>query len=37
MGAAREMKEQGTFTFAEKAISYAELNALMDRPGVRPS
>jgi 2-methylisocitrate lyase-like PEP mutase family enzyme len=25
--AAREMQEQGTFTFAEDAVKYAELNA----------
>jgi 2-methylisocitrate lyase-like PEP mutase family enzyme len=29
MNAAREMSEQGTFTFAEKAIPYADVNALM--------
>ena len=29
VSAAREMKEHGTFTFAEKAISYADLNAMM--------
>jgi 2-methylisocitrate lyase-like PEP mutase family enzyme len=29
MSAAREMKEHGTFTFAEKAIAYAEFNAMM--------
>jgi 2-methylisocitrate lyase-like PEP mutase family enzyme len=29
MSAAREMKERGTFTFAEKAIAYAEFNAMM--------
>lgn len=29
MSAAREMKEQGTFTFAERAISYADVNAMM--------
>lgn len=27
--AAREVKEQGTFTFAESAVSFGELNALM--------
>ena len=27
--AAREIREQGTFIFAEEAISYAELNMLM--------
>jgi 2-methylisocitrate lyase-like PEP mutase family enzyme len=29
MSAAREMKEHGTFTFAERAIPYADVNALM--------
>lgn len=29
MSAAREMKEKGTFTFAESAIPYAEVNAMM--------
>jgi 2-methylisocitrate lyase-like PEP mutase family enzyme len=34
MNAAREMKDHGTFRFAETAISYAEVNALMrGRPG----
>jgi 2-methylisocitrate lyase-like PEP mutase family enzyme len=31
MNAAREMKEQGTFGFAEGAISYADANRLMGR------
>ena len=30
VSAAREMKDHGTFTFAEKAIPYADLNAMMD-------
>ena len=29
MSAAREMKEHGTFTFAEKAIPYADVNSMM--------
>jgi hypothetical protein len=29
MSAAREMKERGTFTFAEQAVSYADLNGMM--------
>ena len=29
VSAAREMKEHGTFTFAEQAIPYADLNAMM--------
>lgn len=29
VNAAREMKEHGTFTFAEKAIAYADFNAMM--------
>jgi 2-methylisocitrate lyase-like PEP mutase family enzyme len=29
ISAAREMKERGTFTFAERAIPYADVNALM--------
>jgi 2-methylisocitrate lyase-like PEP mutase family enzyme len=29
MSAAREMKERGTFTYAESAIPYADVNALM--------
>ncbi len=29
--AAREMREQGTFTFAEEAVNYAELNAIFAR------
>ena len=29
MNAAREMKERGTFSFAESAIPYAEVNAMM--------
>jgi 2-methylisocitrate lyase-like PEP mutase family enzyme len=29
MNAAREMKERGTFTFAESAIPYADVNAMM--------
>ncbi len=29
MSAAREMKEHGTFTYAERAIPYADVNALM--------
>jgi len=29
VSAAREMKEHGTFTFAEKAIPYADLNGMM--------
>jgi 2-methylisocitrate lyase-like PEP mutase family enzyme len=29
MSAAREMKERGTFTYAERAIPYADVNALM--------
>jgi 2-methylisocitrate lyase-like PEP mutase family enzyme len=28
--AAREMKERGTFTFAEQAVSYREINAMFD-------
>lgn len=34
MSAAREMKELGTFTFAERAIPYADVNAMM-RPSPR--
>ncbi len=29
MSAAREMKEHGTFTYAENAIPYADVNAMM--------
>jgi 2-methylisocitrate lyase-like PEP mutase family enzyme len=32
MGAAREMRERGTFGFAVDAISYGELNGLMSSP-----
>ena len=32
VSAAREMKERGTFTFAEGAIPYADFNALMESP-----
>jgi 2-methylisocitrate lyase-like PEP mutase family enzyme len=32
MSAAREMKEHGTFTYAESAIPYADVNALMRGP-----
>ena len=35
MSAAREMKEHGTFTFAESAISYADVNKFM-REHVEP-
>ncbi|HSE43286.1 MAG TPA: isocitrate lyase/phosphoenolpyruvate mutase family protein [Acidobacteriota bacterium] len=31
--AAHEMKKQGTFTFAEEAVPYKEINAMFQKPG----
>jgi 2-methylisocitrate lyase-like PEP mutase family enzyme len=30
LGAAREMREHGTFTFADEAVSYREISAMFE-------